>query len=159
MPNYNGYFFTTAPLLTDDHLNLAPQDLLGDVLYDERQVSTQPRLFESGVYTNNTPVEAGNPHSVQGFLAHSFYNDFYFRVHIKPDKIALGNTLYKQFKDVEIWNAYRDPKLMDSILYNNAAGITIQEPEPSPVYFNQLQYRKYVAVIDTTVPAPLTVAL
>lgn len=152
MPNYNGYFFTTAPLLTDDHLNLAPQDLLGDVLYDERQVSTQPRLFESGVYTNNTPVEAGNPHEVQGVLAHSFYNDFYFRVHIKPDKIALGNTLYKQFKDVEIWNAYREPKLMDSILYNNAAGITIQEPEPSPVYFNQLQYRKYVAVIDTTGP-------
>lgn len=159
MANYTGFYYSALPILTQDHLNLAPQDLLGAALYVDRAVSSNPPMFKDGAYVSNAPVEAGNPHAVQGFLAHSFYNDFYFRVHIKPDKIALGNTLYKQYKDVEIWNAYRDPKLMDGILYDNAAGITVQEPEPSPVYFNQLQYRKYVAVIDTSGPVVIDAVL
>ena len=104
-----------------------------------------------GEITNNLPITE----VAQNFLgakAPSFLDDYYYRVHIKPGIIALGNLLSSQVRTVEVWSAYFDPKLLSSVGQSGADGIILTQPETLPTYFAELESKSYTLNISTNGP-------
>ena len=67
-----------------------------------------------GAITSNVPISEV-PQNFTGHKAPSFLDDYYYRIHIKPGIVALGNLLSSQSRDVEVWSAYFEPKLLSSL--------------------------------------------
>ena len=80
----------------------------------------------------------------------SFIEDFYYRVHVRPGVIALGNLLSSQTRDVEVWNAHFTGKLLSSITDVGLDGIDLTEPVPAPTTFGGLESRLYTLSISTS---------
>lgn len=155
MPVLNGFYIETL-VWTRDHLNMVPLDQLGDHLYEDRQASSNPEPI-SGTPVLNAPISSyGRPK--QGAIAHSFFDDFYFRVHVNPNQIALGNILSSVTRDVEVWNAWPDPKLLSSIGEVGTDGMTLTQPAAPPTTFTALEVRTYSLNISTN-GAPVIDAL
>ena len=110
-----------------------------------------------GAITSTLPVGEVEEAST-GYKAPSFLDDFYYRVHIRPGIIALGNLLSAQVRNVEVWSAYFVPKLLSSVGQSGADGITLTQPETPPTYFAALEARTYVLSISTNGP-PIVDAL
>lgn len=86
------------------------------------------------------------------YKAPSFLDDFYYRVHIRPGVIVLGNLLSAQIRTVEVWSAYFDPKLLSSLSGVGTDGITLTQPEVPPTYFAELESRIYTLNVSTNGP-------
>ena len=87
-----------------------------------------------------------------GYKAPSFLDDFYYRVHINPGVIDLGNLLSVQTRTIEVWSSHFESKLLESILESNTEGLTLQQPQNPPTYFAGLESRLYTLTIDTSGP-------
>ena len=87
-----------------------------------------------------------------GYKAPSFMDDFYYRVHIRPGVIVLGNLLSAQIRTVEVWSGYFDPKLLSSLSGVGTDGITLTQPEVPPTYFAELESRIYTLNVSTNGP-------
>jgi len=94
-----------------------------------------------------------------GQLIRSYLRDFYYRVHIDPAVIALGNLVTAQTRTVRVWNAYPDrPLTLQAVEAINADGITVTGPAALPLAFAPLQEQLWqlalsasgAAVVDAT---------
>lgn len=149
MPVLNGFYL--EPLVwTRDHLNMVPLDQLGDHLYEDRQASSNPEPI-SGVAVLNAPISSYAKQK-QGQIAHSFFDDFYFRVHVNPNEISLGNILSTQTREVEVWNAWPDPMQLSSIDQVGTDGMTLTQPAAPPTTFTALEVRTYSLNVNTNSP-------
>jgi len=149
MPVLNGFYL--EPLVwTRDHLNMVPLDQLGDHLYEDRQASGNPEPI-SGVAVLNAPISS-YARPKQGQIAHSFFDDFYFRVHVNPNEISLGNILSAQTREVEVWNAWPDPQLLSSVDQVGTDGMTLTQPAAPPTTFTALEVRTYSLNVSTNGP-------
>lgn len=104
-----------------------------------------------GVITNNLPISE----VAQNFAAAkapSFLDDYYYRVHIRPGIIDLGNLLSVQVRSVEVWSAHFQPNLLSSITDLGTAGLTLSEPQLTPTSFGSLEYRLYLLNVSTSGP-------
>lgn len=146
----NGFYLEAYPVWTRDHLNMVPLDQLGDHLYEDRQASGNPEPI-SGTPVLNAPISS-YARPKQGLIAHSFYDDFYFRVHINPNQISLGNMLSAQTREVEVWNAWPDPQTLGSIGEEATDGIVLTEPVAAPTTFGPLEVRTYNVNVSTNGP-------
>lgn len=98
------------------------------------------------------PVEA-NPNSIQGFIANSYSNDFYYRIHLTPSRIDLGNISSLRVVNIELWNAFFTQKLLQQISSVDAEGITLSGGPTVPHMINPLQTIPYVLTITPDGPA------
>ncbi len=97
--------------------------------------------------TSNLPVsELDN--TITSYLARSFLDDYYYRVHVQPGVIELGNLLSAQTRNVEAWNAHFDGKLLSSISDTGLDGIDLAEPVAAPTTFAPLESRIYTLSIS-----------
>ena len=90
--------------------------------------------------------------SFSAWRSPSFLDDYYFRVHINPGSIDLGNLLSAQTRTIEVWSSYFESKLLASVLESNTEGLTLQQPQSAPTYFAGLESRTYTLSIDTSGP-------
>mgnify|MGYP001765389444 CR=1 FL=1 len=90
--------------------------------------------------------------SVDGFHAPGFLADYYYRIHVIPGIIDLGNLLSAQTRTIEVWSSHFESKLLASVLESNTEGLTLQQPQSAPTYFSGLESRTYVLTIDTSGP-------
>ncbi|RRV29485.1 hypothetical protein EGJ23_00645 [Pseudomonas sp. o96-267] len=60
------------------------------------------------------PVEA-NPSAVPGSLRGAHLNDYYYRIHITPSRLDLGNVVSAQTSPVSLWNAFLEPRTLVDI--------------------------------------------
>lgn len=97
------------------------------------------------------PVSEVNQ-SFTAWRSPSFLDDYYFRVHINPESIDLGNLLSAQTRTIEVWSSYFESKLLASVLESNTEGLTLQQPQSAPTYFAGLESRTYTLSIDTSGP-------
>lgn len=69
-------------------------------------------------------------HSVvkQGSYAISYKQDFYYRVHVRPQSIDFGNLLNDEVETVTIWNAFFEPVLMGSPSLPTQPGLDVALP-------------------------------
>lgn len=116
----------------------------------------QPWPFGS-VLTGQAPVDAVDsnlPVSVstrllQGFVAHSYLYDFYHRVHISLQHLALGNVVSIQVAPVSIWNAHLVSRTLVEI-NGLAADIELTGQPAPPFAFEPLQELEWLVSITPT---------
>lgn len=91
-----------------------------------------------------TPPSFGSDRRVGGFV-----DDLYYRVHIRPGVIDLGNLLSSQTRAIEVWNAHFDGRTLEAITSQGLDGVTLTQPEAPPTTFGALESRIYQVSIST----------
>ena len=144
--------FTPSAFLqwTRDHLNVAALDQLSDALYEHRRAS-EVSVGLYGPLTNLAPVES-SPRALTGRIARSFTEDYYYRVHVRPSRIDLGNTMSVQTREVEVWNSWFEPNALAAIHATNAEGMTLSGPASHPTSFGPLESRIYILSVTPNGP-------
>lgn len=140
--------YNTRPDTIVSHCELTPQ--LGALLpitdlppWREWDFGTSP----TGDVTYHAISELET--DVAGYTAPGFLADYYYRIHVLPARIELGNLLSSQTRNVEVWNAYLTPKLLSSISQSGTDGITLTQPINPPTTFASLEARTYVLNVST----------
>lgn len=81
-------------------------------------------------------IAAAHPLAINSNAAHSYMDDYYYRVHLRPDRLDLGQLSTAQQRSIEVWNAYIDQALtLTSVLASHAEGITVTAPGSFPFTF------------------------
>lgn len=156
MPSLTGFAPSAFLQWTRDHLNVVPLDQLGDTLYDERRAS-EIAVGLSGTLIDHAPVETTS-RVIGGFGMRGFTEDYYYRVHIRPNRIDLGNTMSVQTREVEVWNAWFAPNTLTSIGATQAEGMTLTGPAAPPTTFGPLESRLYVLSVTPNGPPVVNAA-
>lgn len=99
--------------------------------------------------TDTQPVDVLPAVSFIGQKQPSFLEDYYYRIHVRPSTIALGNLLSTQVRQVEVWNSHLSNKLLSSISSTGLDGIVMSGPPAPPTTFNGLEARTYTLNIST----------
>lgn len=99
--------------------------------------------------TNNLPIDVEPRAVIQGFVGRTFKQDYYDRYIIRPSSIDVGNLLSAQQRNVEVWNGFEGPKLLNQVQQSGTDGITLVEPVPAPTTFAGLESRTYTLNIST----------
>lgn len=105
-------------------------------------------LFDISI-TDNLPIEGlGVP--VLAEACHQYVQDYYFRIHVSPSELDLGNLLSSQLREFTVWNAFFVQQTLDSLtVVGDASGIVLTEPFPPPTIFGGLESRTYQLDINT----------
>ena len=73
-------------------------------------------------------------------LAQSYVDDFYYRVHVMPASIDLGNLVSEQTRAVDVWNAWPDRSLsLVDIVVDPDSAIIVSGQAAPPLSMNPLQ--------------------
>ena len=101
------------------------------------------------VVTPPVPPRAPTP----GNLLYTSFYDWYYRIHIVPTSISLGNLSGDTTREVLVWNAFFDSKQLEAFGLFNADGITINAPVVPPAPIGPLRMLVYVVNVSATGPA------
>lgn len=89
---------------------------------------------------------------IVGARQHSFFEDYYFRIHVTPQEIDLQTVASTQVREIEVWNAYPySSAILQDILVNNPVGISVNGP--NPYTYPPLVEQTYEIEIGTSGPA------
>lgn len=89
----------------------------------------------------NLPV-AANGHQIQYIKTHSYFDDYYNRIHISPNTLELGNVASEQVSTVNLWNAYLTSKVLQDI-EGIEEGLSVSGQANPPFTFKALQERAW----------------
>lgn len=105
-----------------------------------------------GVQTDTQPIN--EPVRVQiGAAVDSFRDDWYYRIHIVPNPIDVGNLAQDQQRQVEVFNAWFVDKTLSSVLARDDGGLTLTQPVVTPYDYRLLESQFYDLSITTKGPA------
>lgn len=91
-------------------------------------------------YTLTRVVAAAHPRALNGQYSRSYMDDYYYRVHVRPQLLALGNLSTAQQRSVEVWNAYPDQTLtLSDTDLSGGSGIEVTAPGALPMTFTPLR--------------------
>ncbi len=107
--------------------------------------------------TSNLPISE-LASTISCVKAPSFLDDYYYRIHINPGIIELGNLLSAQSRQIEVWSSYFQSELLNSIDESNVDGLNLYQSNNPPTYFAALESRQYTLTISTS-GAPVIDAL
>lgn len=117
---------------------LADEDIFGDLI-DNRPVASNDRLLD-------------------GQLCPMFVLDFYNRVHVTPQVIALGNLVSAQVRSWEVWNAFFTSNNNISLtIAGDSTGVILTEPGIPPTLYAALEARVYEINVGLTGPPAIDV--
>ena len=89
--------------------------------------------------------------------AHSYFDDFYERIHITPSVLALGNISNVQQRTINVWSAYIDrTQTLSAVVATGVDGITVIAPDPLPLVFMPLE--QFVWEINVGLSGPPVVS-
>lgn len=111
----------------------------------------------AGTTTHHLPISE-TTQQVSGALIKSFQYDYYYRIHINPAIISLGNVLSRQTREIEVWNAYTESRVLTSISESSADGVKLNQPDSTPLPFNALQAFTYSVQIAVNGPPVINAA-
>lgn len=107
----------------------------------------------NGTLTRVAPVQvADSPRT--GYIARSYFDDYYNRIHVAPARLDIGNLLSVQTRDAAVWNAYFTPQALASIAESGTDGLT-ETGITAPTTFTPLQERTYSVTVATSGPATI----
>lgn len=99
----------------------------------------------NGPAIKHWPVEA-NGRAITGSVQRSFADDWYHRIHIRPDQVSLGNIASRQEFLVEIWNAHLVPVTLVDI-DGLEDGLLVEGQSNPPLVFPAMAQREYQVVV------------
>lgn len=152
MANYAGF---KAPELRSQ---LAPAVQLSNAMDSFEPVqavapfgATDPSPALWSTQTVSRPISALKVNHA-GYWSTSFRDDWYNRIHLLPGILEMGNLLSSQVRNVEVWNAYFDSRMLNQLQVTGGDGITLQQPQQPPPLFAALESRIYTLIVDTNGP-------
>lgn len=129
-------------------------------IFDNRErISTHPKdtTINKGVNlygTRSANHAVSTPSSAnQGHRTGSFLNDFYYRTHVVPELVNVGNLLSTQVKPIEVWNAFFVQNTLSSIVETLTQGMALSGQTAPPTNWGPLQSKVYSLSV-TTIGAP-----
>jgi hypothetical protein len=108
-------------------------------------IVSEPPLV--GSVTANFPVSQDAARTITGSVATSFFDDFYNRIHIRPQTISLGYIISAQTRNFDVWNSYLTSANLTSI-DNVPDGATITD-STVPATFGPIQLNQYELTVAT----------
>ncbi|QDH70840.1 hypothetical protein [Marilutibacter alkalisoli] len=109
-------------------------------------------LYGAGARTPTLPV-ASHVVARDGYIAHSYFDDFYHRIHVVPRDIALGNLATEQIRVILVWNAFLTEQTLTDTPIVNGDGIEITPPAMLPITFAPLQQLDWEIKVTTDGPS------
>lgn len=135
------------PNLTVDHWAFAWVDQFSPAPF----VSNTQWTAQSALATN-WPVEA-NGRAIAGQRQRAFVDDWYNRIHLSPSSLDLGNVVSMQTAPVYVWNAWLEPRTLNTLSGLGEGILASGQPVP-PLLFPPLLERVYqVSVTPDGAPA------
>lgn len=102
--------------------------------------------------TSNLPVSTA-PVDLDATLSGAWFDDYYYRIHVVPSTIDVGNLTAYQERDVVVWNAYLEPKTLTGVTEaGDTDGMALVGPEAPPTVFAGTEERTYTFSISTEGP-------
>lgn len=81
------------------------------------------------------------------------FNDWYFRIHIQPNNLQLGNVVSNEVFTIGVWNAWiATAQTLNSIATFDASGTSLTGQPPPPLVFQPNQQLDYTLSIDALGP-------
>lgn len=97
------------------------------------------------------------PRAIAASDSRTYRDDFYYRVHLIPTSIDLGNLVTAQSRTIDVWNAWPDLALsMTDLVITGGDGITVTGDATRPLTFAPLQQRTWDVAV--TVDGPPVIA-
>ena len=90
-----------------------------------------------GSLTSNWPVVA-NGREIDAQHVGAWLYDYYYRIHISPQRLDLGNVVSAQTQDVFLWNAFLEPRTLVDIAGTDEGVLVSGQPDP-PLLFPALK--------------------
>jgi hypothetical protein len=111
--------FPTTPALIPDHCpqvsadfdTFDPQEIVGCPWYVSLSPAYSPATAPAETHY---PVEA-NGRTQDGYLSTCYFDDYYYRIHIAPPRLDLGNIVSTLTERIHVWNAWLTPQTLESI--------------------------------------------
>ncbi len=100
-----------------------------------------------GKVASDWPIKMA-PREINVKTATSYSRDFYYRIHIRPVLLALGNVVSTQSSDVYVWNAFLEAHTLSAI-EGIEEGVSLEGQPPLPILFNALQERIWQVKVGT----------
>ena len=122
-------------------------DYLGDPLIQEGLLSL------TNSYTH--VAVSLTPEAKSGTVSPCYLDDYYYRIHVVPNYIDLGQMLSDETHDITIWNAYFVPQTMTSVTEVSTDGIDLSEPVTIPYEFAPLEEVTYEASVTMNGPSTI----
>ena len=142
-----GYLPTGSTDWPDEFLLWETDDCLGDPLISEGLMSL------TDAYTPVSPALWSR--ALSAVVSPCYLQDFYYRIHVVPSSIDLGQLLSAETRDVTVWNAFFTPQTLSSITKSGATGITVPEPVLIPHAFAPLEEITYSIGISISGPSTI----
>ncbi len=103
------------------------------------------------------PVSA-TPRRVLATKALSYVDDFYYRVHITPRRLDLGNIASTQSSELTVWNAWFEARTLTAIS-GLEEGVTLSGQSAPPLLYAPLAELAYDLSIETSGPSNIDLQL
>lgn len=130
---------------------LLPRNKVSDENYNAALSSRVAFSFPTNS-TNQTPTRGGktdtqpvteNPVTLSGTYLPRYYDHFYFRFHLVPNTLNLGNLSDAQSREVSLWNYYKEPKTITSFSLTGSTGVSVTAPGTPPFEVRGKKELKY----------------
>lgn len=97
--------------------------------------------------------------SSQGEVMKTFHHDWYYRIHLVPSELNLGNVIADQQRQVLLWNAYFVDKNLLSVDFPNQVGTSITDPIGAPYTLKPLEAAYYIISVSANGPPTIDTRL
>jgi len=92
-------------------------------------------------------------------VQNSFFQDFYFRVHVDPIKLDLQTVASSQTRQFTVWNAWPyTPANLSDILISNPVGVTV-DGQAAPYAMQPLEVLTYDVTIGVSGPPKIDIEI
>lgn len=86
---------------------------------------------------------------IGAFIPKHYGDDWYYRIHMVPNPVRLGNVISAQQRTVELWNAYLDSgQALNLLIPANDSGLILTAPFPPPTTFQPNESRLYILSVS-----------
>ena len=127
-------------------------DHTDSLLWGNRIYGNGIKLWQIAGQNDDRYFQSAPGYTVSGIRQQAYSDDFYYRIHIIPALLDLGNVLSSQSRTFDVWNAWFADKLLSTVTTSGMDGITLTEPDAAPTTFSALEVRQYSVTIDTDGP-------
>lgn len=111
-----------------------------------------------GVSVDRTPIDVESRGAHYGARAYTYRDDYYDRIHYSVLTIDVGRLSTAQTRTIEVWSAYREPRMLMAIDGLGTEGISLLAPAPPPTQWAPLESRTYEVQITLDGPPVIEAA-
>jgi hypothetical protein len=126
-----------------EYLDLTTGQAAATTLHQQRVIN-YPSVFAPGL---------------SGQITGHYFDDFYNRIHVNPNPLALGNLLSEETRQAYVWNAFFTAQTLDAVTKEDATGISVTEPEAAPTDYAPLEEKTYTIAVSTAGPPTIQASI